>query len=612
MMKRPLIKVLLPITALLLSSCSFVDWFKDKFSKNEQTEQKEEQKHEESSPTFLPENPTEIDIEDSLPLIIGQSKSLSVTYSPVDTTNKNVEWISANPNVATVTNGEVTGIGAGQTKVTASAVNRLGERIVSECNVVVGEENSISKSTLLYTYDEYNTYSAYGFDNTPLAGNPKLLVIPIWFNDSDTFISMDYREYVRDDIRKAFFGTNEETGWRSVKTFYEEEAKGAITLEGTVAEWHELTESYEDYLPASMGQYKTEELLISASTAYFTNHTSESRTDYDSNNDGFLDGVILIYAAPDYSNLGLDSGNLWAYTSWTLDVPQVGNPVPNIFFWGSYDFMYSSGIDAYSRTELSAYGRGDTRHCNVDAHCFIHEMGHAFGLQDYYDYSGQHSPAGGFNMQDMNVGGHDAYSVMAFGWAKPYIPTESQTIIINDFQSSHDMILLANHEVTSPFDEYLLLELYSPTGLNKFDSDYHYSDRYPLGPRNTGVRVWHVDARLTQWTGYSWSKTLTTNPTDGDVYHAMSNTYYATWTNAYSPLGKDYADYNTLQLIRREGRSPYMGNSSLFNYGSSFTQNAYAEQFVRTQRMNDGKALGWSFSVDALDNTSAAITVTKL
>ena len=612
MKKRPLIKVLLPITALLLSSCSFVDWFKDKFSKNEQTEEKEEQKHEESSPTFLPENPTEIDIEDSLPLIIGQSKSLSVTYSPVDTTNKNVEWTSANPNVATVTNGEVTGIGAGQTKVTASAVNRLGERIVSECNVVVGEENSISKSTLLYTYDEYNTYSAYGFDNTPLAGNPKLLVIPIWFNDSDTFISMDYREYVRDDIRKAFFGTNEETGWRSVKTFYEEEAKGAITLEGTVAEWHELTESYEDYLPASMGQYKTQELLISASTAYFANHTSESRTDYDSNNDGFLDGVILIYAAPDYNNLGLDSGNLWAYTSWTLDVPQVGNPVPNIFFWGSYDFMYSSGIDAYSRTELSAYGRGDTRHCNVDAHCFIHEMGHAFGLQDYYDYSGQHSPAGGFNMQDMNVGGHDAYSVMAFGWAKPYIPTESQTIIINDFQSSHDMILLANHEVTSPFDEYLLLELYSPTGLNKFDSDYHYSDRYPLGPRNTGVRVWHVDARLTQWTGYSWSKTLTTNPTDGDVYHAMSNTYYATWTNAYSPLGKDYADYNTLQLIRREGRSPYMGNSSLFNYGSSFTQNAYAEQFVRTQRMNDGKALGWSFSVDALDETSAAITVTKL
>ena len=612
MMKRPLIKVLFPITALLLSSCSFVDWFKDKFSKNEQTEEKEEQKHEESSPTFLPENPTEIDIEDSLPLIIGQSKSLSVTYSPVDTTNKNVEWTSANPNVATVTNGEVTGIGAGQTKVTASAVNRLGERIVSECSVVVGEENSISKSTLLYTYDEYNTYSAYGFDNTPLAGNPKLLVIPIWFNDSDTFISMDYREYVRDDIRKAFFGTNEETGWRSVKTFYEEEAKGAITLEGTVAEWHELTESYEDYLPASMGQYKTQELLISASTAYFANHTSESRTDYDSNNDGFLDGVILIYAAPDYNNLGLDSGNLWAYTSWTLDVPQVGNPVPNIFFWGSYDFMYSSGIDAYSRTELSAYGRGDTRHCNVDAHCFIHEMGHAFGLQDYYDYSGQHSPAGGFNMQDMNVGGHDAYSVMAFGWAKPYIPTESQTIIINDFQSSHDMILLANHEVTSPFDEYLLLELYSPTGLNKFDSDYHYSDRYPLGPRNTGVRVWHVDARLTQWTGYSWSKTLTTNPTDGDVYHAMSNTYYATWTNAYSPLGKDYADYNTLQLIRREGRSPYMGNSSLFNYGSSFTQNAYAEQFVRTQRMNDGKALGWSFSVDALDETSAAITVTKL
>ena len=611
-MKRPVFKVLLPITALLLTSCSFVDWFKDKFTKTEQVEEPEEGTKQDTEPKYFPENPTEIKIEDSLPLTIGQSKSLSVSYYPEDTSNKNVIWTSKNSTIATVNNGVVEGLTPGQTKIVASTINRLGEKITSECNVVVADPTSVSKSSLAYTYDDYNTYNAYSFDNTPLSGNPKILVIPVWFNDSDTFISMDYREYVRDDIRKAFFGTNEETGWRSVKTFYEEEAKGAITLEGTIAEWYEITESYEYYLPASAGQYRTEQLLQSASTAYFTNHTNESKTDYDSNDDGFLDGVILIYGAPDYDNLGLDSGNLWAYTSWTLDRPQVGNPIPNIFFWGSYDFMYSSGIDAYSRTELSAYGRGDTRHCNVDAHCYIHEMGHAFGLQDYYDYSGQHSPAGGFCMQDMNVGGHDAYSVMAFGWAKPYIPNKTQTIIINDFQSSHDMILLANHEVTSPFDEYLLLELYAPTGLNKFDSDYHYNDRYPLGPRNTGVRVWHVDARLTQWTGYSWSKTLITDPTQGDVYHAMSNTYYATWTNNYSPLGKDYADYNTLQLIKREGRSPYLGNSSLFNYGSTFTQNAYAEQFVRTQKMNDGKALGWSFSVDALDDTCAAITVTKL
>lgn len=613
-MKRPLIKVLLPITALLLSSCSFVDWFKNVFSKDEPT-QKEEKETPELEPEqkVYPENPIEIHVIDSLPLTIGQTKPVTISYNPEDTTNKEVEWSSLNPEIATYSNGQVTAVSPGKTKIVASAKNRLGEPIKSECDVVVTDPSAISKTTLKYTYDEYNTYSAYGTDNTPLVGNPKLLVIPIWFNDSDTFIATSRREDVRDDIKKAFFGTNEETGWRSLKTYYEEESKGTIEVGGTVTNWYELSEGYQEYAPDSK-TYKTRNLVLNASTAYFDN-SSETPQDYDSNNDGYLDGVMLIYAAPDNSNLGdASAGNLWAYTSWLTPAPSIENPVPNVFFWGSYDFMYSAGMDAYARTESSMAGRGDTRHCKIDSHCYIHEMGHAFGLQDYYDYSGQYNPAAGFSMQDMNVGGHDPYSLMAFGWAKPYIPTKTSTIIINDFQSSYDMILLANHSVDSPFDEYLLLELYTPTGLNQFDSDYQYNDRYPKGPKKVGIRVWHVDARLTYWTGYSFSKTLTTNPTRGDVYHAMSNTYYAEWMSAgyYSPLGKDYADYNTLQLIKRDGKNPYLSNSALFEFGSSFTMSKYNEQFVNSQKMNDGKSLRWSFTVDALDETSAAITVTKL
>ncbi len=611
-MKRPLIKVLLPITALLLSSCSFVDWFKSKFSKDEQGQKENQDTPEPEKPNY-PENPTEIDIPDSLPLTIGQSKSLTVTFSPEDTENKTIEWLSADSSIASISNGVVKGLSAGKTKVSVTAKNRLGETIKSECDVVVGDSSSISKTTLAYTYDDYCANNAYPFDNTPLVGNPKLLVVPVWFNDSDTFISADHREMVRDDIRKAIFGTNEETGWRSLKTYYEQESFDIINISGTVMDWYETGTSYETFASSSVGGHNTETLVTTATDAYFEN-SGENRQDYDSNSDGYLDGVLIVYAAPDEQNLGIENaGNLWAYTSWLMGPANVLSPVPNAFFWASYDFMYSSGVDAYERTELSMYGRGDTRYCNIDAHCFIHEMGHVFGLQDYYDYSGQHSPAAGFSMQDVNVGGHDPYSVMAFGWAKPYIPTETTTIIINDFQSSHDVILLANHEVDSPFDEYLLLELYSPTGLNEFDSVHHYGDRYPRGPMNVGIRVWHVDARLTFWNGASFSKTLITDPTHGDVYHAMSNTYYAEWVSPgqYSFLGKSYADYNTLQLIKCEGRSPYMTNSSLFYYGSKFDMNTYADQFVKNQRMNDGSYLHWEFSVDALDGTSAAITVTK-
>ena len=605
-MKRRLIKVLLPITALLLSSCSFSDFFKPKSS--DEPAQKEEQKEEEQK-VYL-DNPINIGIDESLPLTIGQSKSLSVTYSPEDTVNKEVQWTSSNTSIATVLNGKVTGVAPGKTKVSVSAKNRLGETITSECNVVVADPTSLSKTTLKYTYDDYNANSCYALDNTPLKGNPKLLVVPIWFSDSDTFISMSYREMVRDDIRKAFFGTNEETGWRSLKTFFEEESQNTITISGTVADWYETGESYEAYGSESAGANKTAYLVNTAATYYFE-HSSESRTDYDTNDDGYLDGVLLIYAAPDYDNLDSNSlGNLWAYTSWLQTYPSVGNPTANVFFWGSYDFMYSAGVDAYARTEISMFGRGDTRHCKIDPHCYIHEMGHVFGLPDYYDYSGIHSPAAGFSMQDMNVGGHDPYSLLAFGWAQPYIPTETSTIIINDFQSSHDVILLVNHEVDSPFDEYLLLEFYSPTGLNKFDSDYHYNDRYPRGPKNVGIRLWHVDARLTYWTGYTFTKMLITDPTHGNVYHATSNTTPTEW-NKNSFAVEDYADFNTLQLIRREGQSPYLTKSALFNYGSSFSIDNFSDQFVNGAKMNSNKKLNWTFTVDAMDETSAAITVTK-
>ena len=605
-MKKTLFKVLLPITALLLGSCTFVDWIKSNFNngsgQESQTNEKENSSNE-STPSTLAnfDNPTSIKIEETLPLAIGESKDLSVSYTPSDIKNKIVEWSSSDTSIATVLDGKILGVSPGSATITASAKNRLEETITSECNVVVVDQNAINKTTLDYTYDDYMANNAYTIDNCPLVGKPRLLVIPIWFNDSTTFINLDNREIVRDDIRKTFFGTNEETGWRSVKTYYEEESKGIMSFEGVVADWYEVNESYTQYLN---GYSKTENLVVTASTNFFK---SNSRDEYDTNNDGYLDAVLLIYAAPDYDNLGYESSNnLWAYTSWLETSPVPSSPVPNVFFWGSYDFMYSSGISSFEKTGETSYGRGDTRFCNVDAHCFIHEMGHVLGLSDYYDYSGQHSPAGGFSMQDYNVGGHDAYSVMAYGWASPYIPTETTTILINDFQSSHDMILLANHEVSSPFDEYLLLELYSPTGLNEHDCEHMYNNRYPTGPKKVGIRLWHVDGRLTRWTNKGWSTTLTSDPTEGDVYHATSNSY---GSQHGSLLGEEY---NLLHLIKQDGAGEMFGRGALFYAGQSFAMDEYAGQFVKKQRMNDGEKLGWSFSVVALDNTSAAITVTKL
>lgn len=643
-MKKTLIKLLIPLTALLVSSCQLMPSNKggsrtspttgedstgdssgdtskggtstDTTGQSGTSSSSNKSSSGASSTSAGPTDiyPTAISIPSSKTLDVGGSVTLSVTYTPSNTTVRNVTWSTSKSSVATVSNGKVTAVGAGSAVITAKAKNASGQDISSTCNVTVNDSSSITKTHLSYTYDDYMANNYYTLDNCPLSGSPKLLIIPIWFSDSTDFILESKKETIRSDIEKTYLGTNSETGWRSVKTFYEEESQGTMTLTGVVTDWYNVGVSYKTYANNSSGQSATTSLVTTASNAYFGKSGSDSRSSFDTNNDGYLDGVMLIYAAPDYQSLENESyRNLWAYCYWVQQSGSVSNPKPNVFFWASYDFMYSSS-KSYTQTGKTSYGHGDTSHCNVDAHTFIHEMGHVLGLEDYYDYSdASYEAAGGFSMQDYNVGGHDPYSVMAYGWADPYIPTKTMSITINSFQSSHDIILLANHTVNSVFDEYMLLELYTPTGLNQFDSQYQYGGAYPLGPSTPGIRLWHIDARLVSYTTSDWS----TNPNDGEVMHAMTNTYNNDNDNGHvSPLGEEYYDYNILQLIRNDTSETYhtsavLSSSDLFKQGNSYSQATYSSQFVDGTKMNNGSALGWSFSVTSLSSTSATIKVTK-
>jgi M6 family metalloprotease-like protein len=420
-----------------------------------------------------------------------------------------------------------------------------------------------------------------------------------------------------------------------VKTFYEEESHGALTFTGKVSEWYSCGKSstyysvdnyYKNPSDPSSYVHNTSDLVIAASDWYFDNHTDDDRLNYDKDGDGYLDSVMLIYGAPDHIAAGSDDDNLWAYCFWTDENPNVTSPTANVFFWASYDFMYSSS-KAYQRTGKSYYGGGDTRYCSIDTHTYIHEMGHVFGLEDYYDYSGQHNPAAGFSMQDNNVGSHDPFSSYALGWGKAYIPTETTTINLKPFQDTGEMILLSPNPDSnnSPFAEYLLLEYYTPTGLNKFDCDHKYSDAYPQGPNTQGIRLWHVDARLAKFNQYNGSLSPTTNPPSqyNKVIMINSNTYLGNGITAdsgyLSPLGSEYYNLNILQMIRNTtslSEDNYLNNNlrsnDLFKAGATFSMSTYKYQFTKTGKLNSNTNLGFTFTVNALTSDNASITVTKL
>ena len=498
-----------------------------------------------------------------------------------------------------------------------------------------------------FTYKKYVSNNSYPISASPALGNAKLLVIPVWFTNSDSYVDLDKREQVREDIQATYFGTNEETGWRSVKTYYEEESHGKLTITGTVSNWYECGQSSLTYAIDDEVE-KTSNLVKTAVNWYFSNNPEEDKKSYDCDGDGYLDGIMLIYAAADYQVTNTPSNNnLWAYCFCiqNRDVKNINNPGANAFFWASYDFMYSKSR-ALNRAG-SNYGNGDTSYANIDAHTYIHEMGHMFGLVDYYDYTKQFDPAGGFSMQDQNIGGHDPFSSFALGWGKAYVPVDSTTINLKPFSTSGEMIILKanpNSYNFSPFDEYIVVEYFTPTGLNEFDCSHKYmasaNKNYSMGSTTPGIRVWHVDARLlypeTLFGGkyHFRADYQTTVPSFSSSYGVtlmMSNTYYTNGVqDSYiSPLGKTYSDYNLLQLIRRsttynhkvpcESHNTFSA-SSLFVLGDTFSMKDYYRQFQKTKTVGDdvigqfntGDDLGFSFTVNGCMEDFASITITKL
>ena len=541
----------------------------------------------------------------------GENFFFNPTVYPTNLPDRSIAYTNNNPNVVSVSDsGEIYALAPGEAIVTATC--RLNSDLVSTLKVTVKEKNELVKAVLPYTCKDFANNNYYNVDNANYKYT-NALIVPIWFNDSATYIVN--RDVVREDIEKAYLGSNGDTGWRSVKTFYEEEGRGRYSFTGVVTDWFECG------MNSSSFYTKTNNSIVTKAVDWYKKtYGVENMKGFDADGNGYIDAVILIYGSPDYSALEKpNASNMWAYTSWVLDenLRDYENPGPNVYFWASYDFMYGY----YHPHNAKNYFTGNTYSCSIDTHTYIHEYGHVLGLNDYYDYSGQYCPAGGFSMQDHNVGSHDPYSCMILGFVDPYIVNQPTTITISDFQSSGDVILLSNREVNSPYDEYFLLELYTPTGLNAFDVRHKYSQNSPKGLNEVGIRIWHVDARLVYGkNSYDfYSNHITTNPliAKNKVWYMMSNTYYSEERDVSgSILGRDYMDYNELQLIRNNTEADYrpteqFASDCLFKEGSNFSVKKFSKQFVKQNRLNDGSYFSFNVEVKKIEDNKATLQITN-
>ena len=127
----------------------------------------------------------------------------------------------------------------------------------------------------------------------------------------------------------------------------------------------------------------------------------------------------------------------------------------------------------------------------------------------------------------------------------------------------------------------------------------------------TGIRIWHVDARLVKINdrGLGRISVDATHPkkvpNEDNLHFMMTNTYFSQredMSGRLSVCGAGYYNYNILQLIRNDTSATYeaqedLSGSDLFGNGSQFTCSKFNGQFVNGKKLNSGDLLGWTVNV---------------
>jgi M6 family metalloprotease-like protein len=448
-------------------------------------------------------------------------------------------------------------------------------------------------------------------------GKQNLLVIPVTVKD----YSVNATSANREKIFQTFFGDPAETSWESLASYYAKSSFGQMILQGTVSDWFDCGYSTSEIaaLKGSSEYFDPTWTILDNAVNWYKQAYHTDCQEFDNDNDGFIDGVWLVYSAPDYGNVSTVPEMFWAYTfSDYENKPSTASPTPWRYCWASFDFMNE--------------GYGST---GYDAHTYIHETGHLLGLDDYYVASSvkgtlNYGPMGNIDMMDANIIDHNAYSKFAFGWITPYVVTGSTEIVLKPSASSGEAVLLPTGGGWngSAFDEYMLLEYYTPTGLNAKDSASYYPGNHVQGFTESGIRIYHVDSRIVKETAsssgniYTYSDVLVpyTGSQGSLMAHSNSNGWNVIDTNYRLIQEMDCTKKRNFDVEYRtiNGKKYNLSadNSTLFQDGDSFSYATYAHSFPNSyynskSTMNDGTAFPYTVSFSKMTSEGITLSIVK-
>ena len=471
-----------------------------------------------------------------------------------------------------------------------------------------GPDEIINKTPVnpynLLTYSEYDE-STQTLGLTPNTGDVKMLVVPVEFKEDEAFSNNDLNR-----MNAVFNGEGEEKNtsyWESVSSYYSKASYNNLNLEFDITDVFTSTVTKTEFISHEFfgpnEQYGSIKLLNDMYSSLTIDGQKINYQDYDSDKDGYVDGVWLIYNSGTESEVWF-SGYFWAYTYYLQNEPNLDSPTFNTFANGSQLFF-----------------NRDTRSFGYDSHTMIHETGHMLGLDDYYSYDDDlyYDASGGLMMMNLNIGDHDAFSKYSLGWINPTIITEETEITLKPFNEIGDAIIIPSDSFyNGPFGEYLIIQYYTHNGLNELDSKQRYPDRTgTLLYDESGIIVYHIDSRLINATssdGINYVANLI-DPTTYQFKDYSINDYVlvsGSNTPSYSAISEDYS---LVELITSTNipilGAGFSGNSALFKENDTFNPLTF-NNFFTEAKFNDGSNIEFSFNVTSLTSEGATLSFQKV
>lgn len=427
----------------------------------------------------------------------------------------------------------------------------------------------------------------------PSTGERQLLVIPVDFTDYSCSVLNGGCKKAKNKIHNVFFGVDNVNVFNSVTSYFNSSSFGKLHLRGEVMDWYHSEYSTSDLIDNKM---LVNNIAKSAIKYYKDQGVDLSK--FNTDGDKYIDGIAFVYSA----RYQKKDTALWAYqsavTSYSSEEFKEDN-LARTYLWASYYYMNS-----------------DDDFAKVDAHTYIHETGHLLGLSDYYsqDATQLFKPMGGMDMMDYNLGDENTFSKMLLNWTRPYVIKDETTITINASYKNGDCILVpAKSWNGSAMDEYLLIELYSPKGLNAHDSKVEYT----TGDKNfslmtkPGIKIMHVDARIGHYMTFNQNPFIGYDGDEGveetlKKYDSSGQRHYRKL--AHSNTLSYSEDKIPLACIVDKHGDNYLKQGNLLTNDSLYVE---GDVFKKDFTFNNGAKLEYNIRIDKLSSYKATLTFAK-